>query len=78
MIKSNASMNKNGYVSLIISLEYQFPFPDCKSVKALSDGLLSDQYVISRSYDDLIKISTNVKEKVKIQTVYSIVKNENF
>jgi hypothetical protein len=42
-------------------------------VKELSDNVFADKYMISRKQVGLIKIKTNVKEKVKIETEYPTV-----
>jgi hypothetical protein len=50
-------------------LQYQLVYQDCKSNKALSDGLLADNFMISRKQVDLRKITANVKGKEKIEFV---------
>jgi hypothetical protein len=66
-VKSNIQKNEGERVPLIIPLEFQWAYPYCKSVKWLSDSLLTDAFVIWRKEVGLRQIMTNAKEKEKMK-----------
>jgi hypothetical protein len=69
--KSIIRKDENGWILLIIILKYQLAYPDCKSVKGISDSLFADKYMIRRKHVGLRKITRNVK--IKIEAVYPTV-----
>jgi hypothetical protein len=63
---------------MIIPLEYQFAYLDCKSVKALPDDLFANNYFFSRSQVGQRKSTTNIKGKEKIEIMYPIIDGRCF
>jgi hypothetical protein len=76
--KSNVSKDENSWIPLIIPLEYQFAYPDCKSTKALPDDLFANNYFINRSQFGQRKSTTNLKGKEKIEIIYLLVAADIF
>jgi hypothetical protein len=74
-VKSNDPNDELGWVPLIILLEYQLAYPDCKSVKALSDEIYFCEYITCRSQIGLRKIISKVKGNEKIETIHPFIVN---
>jgi hypothetical protein len=63
-VKPLIPKDKNCYVSLVAQKEWQLAYPNNDSIKCLTDGILSNQFRISRNSLALMKIPRNSKDEI--------------
>jgi hypothetical protein len=72
--KSNVPKDENVCAPLIIPLEYQLTYPDCKSVKGLWDRELASKFMIRKKQTNPLSDKWQTEE----QSTPALIKNRNF